>query len=60
MISRLLGETDARVDATEGRMQDGIKRMKEFIQANSSIGQQLTIIGLVIALVVLLIIVISI
>ncbi|KAJ3363648.1 H(+)-transporting V1 sector ATPase subunit F [Kappamyces sp. JEL0680] len=51
---RLLGEVDAHVDATSDRMQDGIKRMKDFIQANSDIKQQLTIIGLVVLLVILL------
>ncbi|KAJ3302560.1 Syntaxin-6 [Kappamyces sp. JEL0829] len=57
--TRLLGEVDAHVDATSDRMQDGIKRMKDFIQANSDIKQQLTIIGLVVLLVILLVIVIS-
>jgi hypothetical protein len=54
----LLGEVDAHVDATSNRMQDGMKRMKDFIAANSDIKQQLVIIGLVVLLVILLIVVI--
>ena len=50
---------DAHVDATSGRMQDGLKRMKDFIQANSDVKQQLAIIGLVVLLVILLVCVIA-
>ncbi|KAI8892610.1 syntaxin 6, N-terminal-domain-containing protein [Globomyces pollinis-pini] len=57
--TRLLGEVEEHVDATQNKLQDGMKRMKDFIQANSDIKQQITIIVLIIALVVLMILVLS-
>jgi methyl-accepting chemotaxis protein len=57
--TRLLGEVEEHVDQTKNRMEDGMKRMKEFIKQNSSVKQQLAIIGLIFLLIVLLIIVIS-
>ncbi|KAJ3255620.1 Syntaxin-10 [Boothiomyces macroporosus] len=57
--TRLLGEVEDHVDATQNRLQDGMKRMKDFIKANSDIKQQVTIIILIVVLVILAIIAIS-
>ncbi|KAJ3312667.1 Syntaxin-6 [Boothiomyces sp. JEL0838] len=46
--TRLLGEVEDHVDATQNRLQDGMKRMKDFIKANSDIKQQVTIIILIV------------
>lgn len=58
-VIRLLGDVEQHVDETQGRMQDGMKRMKDFIKANSDIKQQITIIGLIVLLIILMIVVIS-
>ncbi|KAI8926438.1 syntaxin 6, N-terminal-domain-containing protein [Entophlyctis helioformis] len=57
--TRLLGEVEAQVDTTQGRLQDGMKRMQDFIKANSSSKQQWIIAVLTIVLVVIIILVIS-
>jgi hypothetical protein len=56
---RLLGEVEEHVDSTKNRMEDGMKRMRDFINANADTKQQLAIIGLIVLLIILLIIVIS-
>lgn len=56
--NRLLEQVDDQVDRTQSRLDSGIKRMKDFIVANSDLKQQWVIIGLVVVLIVLLVIVI--
>jgi t-SNARE complex subunit (syntaxin) len=54
----MLNQVEDQLDTTANRMQEGLKRMKDFIKANSDTKQQFTIIGLVVLLIVLVILVI--
>ncbi|KAJ3043814.1 Syntaxin-6 [Rhizophlyctis rosea] len=55
----LLRDMESQVDTTAGKLQLGIRRMNDFIKANSSSKQQYCIIVLIIILVILLIMVIT-
>ncbi|KAJ3211283.1 hypothetical protein HDU67_004625 [Dinochytrium kinnereticum] len=55
--TRLLDELETNVDTTKGKLDMGMKRLKDFINANSDKKQQWTICGLITALVILLILV---
>ncbi|KAI9345365.1 hypothetical protein BDR26DRAFT_160575 [Obelidium mucronatum] len=55
----LLQDLDVQVDMTQGKLDVGMKRLKDFIDANADTKQQWTICCLIIALVVLLVIVFS-
>ena len=56
--SRMLNQVEDIVEQTTNKMSEGLKRMKQFIQANSDTKQQYTIIALSIILTMLLIFVI--
>lgn len=53
--SRLIDHLEHKVDTTTNNMDSGLKRMKEFINANADTKQQLCIVGLIILLVILLV-----
>ncbi|KAI8621250.1 syntaxin 6, N-terminal-domain-containing protein [Chytriomyces sp. MP71] len=55
----LLADLDVQVDQTQGKLDMGVKRLKDFIDANADTKQQWTICCLVVALVVLLVIIFS-
>ncbi|KAJ3116025.1 Syntaxin-6 [Phlyctochytrium bullatum] len=55
--TRLLEEVESHVDTTKGKLDMGMKRLREFINANADKKQQWTICGLITALVILLILV---
>ncbi|EGF81156.1 hypothetical protein BATDEDRAFT_87407 [Batrachochytrium dendrobatidis JAM81] len=57
--TRLLGEVETQVDSTQGRLEDGMKRMKDFIKANSDSRQQWCIAILVVILVLIIVLVLS-
>ncbi|KAH9265511.1 hypothetical protein BASA83_011107 [Batrachochytrium salamandrivorans] len=57
--TRLLGEVEIQVDSTQNKLADGMKRMQDFIRANSDSRQQYCIAVLVVILVILLVLVIS-
>ena len=54
--SRLIDHIELKVDNTTNNLDSGLKRMKEFINANADTKQQVCIVGLIILLVVLLIV----
>ena len=54
----MLNQVEDIVEQTTNKMSEGLKRMKQFIQANSDTKQQYTIIALSIILTMLLIFVI--
>ncbi|KAJ3240583.1 hypothetical protein HDU78_002250 [Chytriomyces hyalinus] len=56
----LLQDLDVQVESTQDKMDMGMKRLKDFIQANADTKQQWTICCLIVALVALLVIVFSI
>ena len=53
--SRLIDHMELKVDNTTNNLDSGLKRMKEFINANADTKQQVCIVGLIILLVVLLV-----
>ncbi|KAJ3100650.1 Syntaxin-6 [Phlyctochytrium planicorne] len=55
--TRLLDDLETSVDSTKGKLDMGMKRLKEFVNANADSKQQCTICGLITALVILLILV---
>lgn len=57
-VVRLLGEVETQVDNTSNRLQDGIKRVQEFIKANSDTRQQWCVAVLIVVLVLLIVLVI--
>ncbi|KAJ3081057.1 Syntaxin-10 [Quaeritorhiza haematococci] len=57
MQTRLLGDMEERVDQTGGKLEEGMKRMKDFIKANADTKQIWTIACLIIVLIILLVLV---
>ncbi|KAJ3385731.1 Syntaxin-6 [Lobulomyces angularis] len=57
--ARLIDDIEIQVDTTQHKLNHGIKKVNDFIKANSNSKQQCTIIFLIIALVILLIMVFS-
>ncbi|KAJ3211284.1 t-SNARE [Dinochytrium kinnereticum] len=55
--ARLLDDLETDVETTAGKVKMGLKRVKEFLDANADTKQQWTICGLISALVLLLFIV---
>ncbi len=52
---RLLNEMEHDVDNTSNRLQDGMKRMGDFIKANSDTKQQWCVVILIIILILLVV-----
>jgi t-SNARE complex subunit (syntaxin) len=48
--TRLLEQVEDQVDSTQSRLQDGLRRMKTFINHNSDTKQQVTIVILIVIL----------